>query len=426
MATATRKVKALIILSCIITCFSILQKITKQQRSLLFSLTTSNNNIGNDNKNDATSVLPPLLTQDQIDVMFDCDKPKSYCRYFSPYEFFRNGPGYDFLDEYNRTLGGNNENLPAITTLRSWPRNLNNNKKSNTALSVLLPYRNTANKYQSLSFVHCHKAGGSTVIAAIHRAASAAVVANNKMKKREPKKAVGNSAPTDKEDEEVVVNVTTYKYAIGPTSKQDKIVNGRRRYEFIKMVADQPPPTASEHERHIVFSVIRDPVERFISGIQQVMHYHDDLRTTCLDENSARNTIQCSINFVSGIGKTSNNNNYQYKKYLGDVHLQPMVSHFRVFDQFPTINRIRVFQLEKHITYLSQDFLAGSNNSNKMIIHERNSRNDVTKATSQVLSKMSTNDCTFEMIQSICNLYAIDVAMMDYLGIPTPYCSTTT
>jgi hypothetical protein len=53
-------------------------------------------------------------------------------------------------------------------------------------------------------------------------------------------------------------------------------------------------------------------------------------------------------------------------------------------------------------------------------IHDRS---QVKFATSKVLATMSVKDCDSKMLQDICDLYAVDVAMMHSLGFETPYCT---
>jgi Sulfotransferase family len=190
-----------------------------------------------------------------------------------------------------------------------------------------------------------------------------------------------------------------------------------------------------------VFTLVRDPVDRFLSAFQQVMHYNDELRSSCL-KRTAKATIQCAIAYVRQ--KTS------YGSGSLDVHLIPMAMHLRLFHE--TDIAISVFHL-KDIRAISQYLQLESSSLStfpfslsKMMSHNKNivsspatitttratatpavihihDRSQVKFATSKVLATMSVNDCDAQMLYDICDLYAVDVAMMHALGFETPYCS---
>lgn len=174
---------------------------------------------------------------------------------------------------------------------------------------------------------------------------------------------------------------------MGPTSQDDKEANEQLRWNHIQSMK-------------LVFSIIRDPVERFFSGLQQIMHYHDDLRLQCLQRTAAA-TIQCALDFLQEPSR---------RPYLGDVHLLPMAAHFRLLED----HRVAIFE---DVAFVSRYFLNGTT-----VWHERDRSNPHT-ATSPVLATMGPRDCTTEMLQQICHLYEIDLLLRQSLGWEaSPWC----
>jgi Sulfotransferase family len=387
---------------------------------------------------------------------FDCHRNDSLCTFFQPRHFFQNGSGKAaFMREHDfERLGGSNPNLPACTGLSWWStsptlQDFNNNNNNNTTITLsLVPSttttrNNNSNAYwHNLSFIHIHKCGGTTIQATM-RALQTQIIRSSS--------SLNN----------VTCNVETYKYSIGGGSKRQKEVNSQKRLAHIQDIA-RAQQQQQQHQQHDtaltksglissvfpVFTIVRDPVDRFLSAFQQVMHYNDDLRSTCL-KRTAKATIQCVIEFVRQ--KTNYNGNGGGGL---DVHLVPMAMHLRLFHETDIV--ISVFHL-KDIRAISQylQFDSGSSSSSfpffssstttTMMSRNNNSitstgtataatapvihihdRSQVKFATSKVLATMSAvKDCDSKMLQDICDLYAVDVAMMHSLGFETTYCSSS-
>jgi hypothetical protein len=319
---------------------------------------------------------------------FDCDRPESLCRFFQPKLFWQEGGlGEPFGKDYER-LGGANKNLPACTALE-WSRSLllpvNNSTASNTSTHTsaydysYLPRR--------LSFVHMHKCGGTTIIASLfdisHKleASSSASSSSFRAKTRSYRYSFGGAVGSTKRKE------TNSK------SRQDHV-------DTIKTASSSLP--SSQMDYFPVFCLVRDPVERFLSAVQQVMHYNDELRSSCL-KTTAKATIQCAIRDIAST---------QYRR---DVHLLPMATHLRLFDQEDI--KVSVFSMTEHLPYI----LRYLNQAPSKHIRDRSK---VKYATSKILATMSVKDCNEQMRNDICELYAVDVAMMKSLGFETKYCAT--
>jgi Sulfotransferase family len=236
----------------------------------------------------------------------------------------------------------------------------------------------------NLSFVHVHKCGGTTVKTLLVQA-----------------KCAMNQSLT----------LEHYKYSFGGSSITQKQRNQQRRQTHVDQMVH-----LQQQRQHpldsVIFTVIRDPLERFVSAVQQVMHYNTEFRTQCLAW-TARATLTCAINQMHDTG------------YLRDVHLVPMATHLRLWEDHPTA-RLAVLHLQDlHLLaeYINNVVVTGNHNHGNQTIPHGRDRSNVDYATSWVLAHMSVRqDCTPAMIQQLCHLYAVDVAFLQSIGYSSPYC----
>jgi hypothetical protein len=338
------------------------------------------------------------LLEENPASFWNCDLLESPCRYLEPHYFFHQGPGKEFVskEQYKR-LGGTNNNLPAIMALSWWPSSAEQykNDPANSENHCLLP--------RNISFVHVHKCGGTTIKTLL-------VQTKNYFEALAP---------------DMQANFQTLKYSFGGGSVAQKERNQQRRQAHIDaMVQAQAQNNKggnnnNHQEEALVFATVRDPVERFVSAVQQVMHYHEDFRSECL-KRTARATLECAIRYC------------QTTNYLRDVHLIPMATHFRLWDEHANF-RLAIVHL-RDIPLLAQYFgsaaimrtNSGHNNDAtteiERIPHGRD-RSQIEYATSPILAHMTVQrDCTPKMLKELCQLYAIDVALMQTLGFETPHC----
>jgi len=334
-----------------------------------------------------------LLHQDPASF-WNCNLDQTPCRYFRPYHFFwdKEGAGSAFAGDYKR-LGGTNKNLPAVTTL-SWSRR--DDSKANDKTDVL-PH--------NISFIHVHKCGGTTV---------KAILAQAKIK-------LGNS-----NRQGIQADLHNYKYSYGGGSVEQKERNEQMRQDHIEEIfrLQQQSTKLSHSNDGVVFAIVRDPIERFVSAVQQVMHYNEEFRNACL-KWTARSTLRCAIQYA----KTTN--------YLRDVHMVPMATHFRLWDN-ASVSTVKIAVLHLKDLPILAEYMAqatskrrrGNTSDNTStpgiitLLHGRD-RSNVKYATSSILSRMSVSkDCTPKMIADLCQeLYAVDVAMMASLGYLSDYCT---
>ena len=330
-----------------------------------FSFTSFTTTVTLKNDRGPVGVLEIQEDKEEVskDSFFNCDEENAICNFFRPHHFFHSGLGAPFLPDYKR-LGGTNQNLPACTGLSWWPLD-----KNLTSHYNYVP--------QNISFVHMHKCGGTTVKAAM----------------QDLRRAI-RSEPNFQS------RIESYRYSFGGGSAKQKERNSKLRLDHIQSIAEA-------QERQLlfpVFTLVRDPVDRFLSGVQQVMHYNDDFRSKCL-KKTAKMTIQCAIEDVT---RTS---------FRRDVHLVPMAMHLRLFDEYDDL-KVAVFHLKdiKHVLrYLGATGEAATHT------HDRTQEK---YATSKVLATMTANDCDEHMLRDICGIYAVDVAMMRSMGYAPTSCPT--
>ena len=457
---------------------------------------------------------------------FDCHHPDSKCIYFNPSTFLHayyaslgnnNDSDSDYIQRYRRRIGFYNHNLPALDVLSWWSltttttttTTTNNdddvgyNANYSNANSSTIPLQR---RQFNVTYVHVHKCGGTSIQGALYSSARAI-----RRQRQQQQGLMTNDTSTS--NTMTMAMVHTYKYSFGGGSRSKKESRDKARLDYIRSIATTQQQYQHQHQHQqrmklnsssssslvndhhttattttttttttratttipsssnhpIIFTIVRDPIERFLSGIQQIMHYNIDLRSKCLFEKNyytttmtdevsgddeerilRQRTIGCAITDI----ETTN--------YRNDVHLQPMMAHFRLLDGdgaglAPPNPRqqqqqqqhddegktssgvtISVFamedinfvlshllgqgqQLQQHyhnstiVRRPNNDDTSSSSSSTKKIIHARD-RSDATYATSTILASLSVADCTDDMIQRLCTLYQVDVEMMRYIG----------
>lgn len=106
-----------------------------------------------------TSISLPL-TRAERKVFFNCQEPLARCRFFLVGDFFQSIRKKFTYDELIRFGIAENPNLPAITTLEWWFPATTGTRTVDQGSLDLPP---------SISFVHVHKCGGSTVHAVLRQ-----------------------------------------------------------------------------------------------------------------------------------------------------------------------------------------------------------------------------------------------------------------
>eukprot|EP00804_Cyclotella_cryptica_P023027 CCRYP_000296-RB/>CCRYP_000296-RB protein AED:0.44 eAED:0.48 QI:0/0/0/1/0/0/2/0/385 len=299
--------------------------------------------------NSSTSKYADDVPQN-YDSFFDCHHEKSSCRYLKPGEFYQHyfsssvrslandtssiedtqgNSASEQLLEWRGEIGLENENMPALTSL-SWWSDLNvsglNALKSNNQLRERKIEEYIAFP-RNLTYIHVHKCGGTSIQSALSRRATQ--IGNIRFLFQT------NEQLEDSDTIKIQADVHHYKHSYGGGSLRKKERWDMQRLNHIKALKHRPmnrtPEVQYDRTAFPIFTILRDPIERFFSAVQQVMHYNVDFRAKCLREPftpmneklakaSRRETIQCAIDDM------------KETHYRRDVHLLPMSAHFRLLD----------------------------------------------------------------------------------------------
>ena len=364
------------------------------------------------------------------DSFFDCQSKESRCRYFNPNQFFDsyfssyindvhlNIPASEQLLYWRNDIGLENVNLPALTSSSWWA------SFSDTEMGIIdqkrikLQIDGHFGFSPNLTYIHMHKCGGTSIQSALAKRASYV------------KKVQFNaSIETHAEKRSMIIgmhsNVHHFKHSYGGGSAQKKEKWDKDRIDHILALTQAVNRTKENQINHTafpIFTVMRDPANRFLSAVQQVMHYNIEFRSKCLQDqphktinanaaaSARRQLINCAIDDM-------NETNYRR-----DVHLLPMASHFRLFDgnNRNHLSRniyISVFYMNDLEYVLSTISDKGKKpGSQSAAIHARDRSNEE-YATSPILAKLSVADFTNDAIEKLCVLYHVDYVLLKSLGL---------
>lgn len=332
---------------------------------------------------------------------FDCDSAKSKCTFLYPGEFYHN---YNRIisskTEWRKTIGLDNSNLPALTSLSWWTTFSASDMSSSNLQRLDYLIDEHLGLSRNLTYIHVHKCGGTSIQSALSKRAS-------KVRRMEFRYQMLNSSAAMYSD------IHHYKHSYGGGSPRKKAVWDKERIEHIQALRDglyQNNQTAFP-----VFTVLRDPLDRFVSAVQQVMHYNAEFRSKCLREppNSIdevmaaalrQQIIQCAMDDM------------EETRYRRDVHLQPMAAHFRLLDgngDEVKDTPISIFHMND-LRHVLDEITETSEQTTS--IHARD-RSDENYATSPLLATLSVDDFSDDMIQQICRLYHVDYSLLKWLGL---------
>jgi len=361
--------------------------------------------------------------------MFNCDLPGSFCKYYFPFNFFdeKCGIGKEFAYHVtdaeamrqNRTLWPNMPlvGFPTLTLdgvcISDDPKYVQRQKKKGRKgktpfmkAKFEIPNEDTSTlKHigertdsmgglrcltERLSMIHVHKAGGTSLHRSIDRLR---LYYNNVTVVRHkfftPKKENGS--------------LSSYP----PPSENSKIFD-----LAVKSVlhATKYPTKSFETDEHVIFAVVRDPVERFISSIGQAMGGDGSqgnvigkkLQEKCIKPTStSAETLKCTAKYV------------QKHSFWIELHFTPQaleISFTTVWQDAP----IAIFPFQK-LPYILE-YLGGA--------PEKRYRDgsDPKYRPHPVLTNMLVSDYDEESLRIVCEIYEMDVIMQRSLGLEVPKC----
>jgi len=152
---------------------------------------------------------------------------------------------------------------------------------------------------------------------------------------------------------------------------------------------------------HTLFTVVRDPVERFISQIGQVTSFQfggkeiaQQLRDKCMKETS-QETLSCFVQLV------------QTNSTWIDVHFTPMLLEISFATMYKDIP-VAIFPFTEVPSLLKE--LGGNPDEKIKDGHKEGYRS------SDVFASMTVEDYDEDSLRLLCLVYEMDVAMFKYLG----------
>jgi len=331
--------------------------------------------------------------------IFNCDGPMGLCEYFYPTKFFHadDGPGAEFRHileriEELRNLNKLWYNMPRI----GWPT-------FSFSPDVTNPITGKPFPTQNLSFLHVHKAGGTTIHGFMPLARKYGIgVQRHYVYHWEQaralelaKKAGAVRLQQALESEREKMSLTYYH--LGTAGK------------YRATEEDWGP------NDHLLFAVVRDPLDRFVSSIGQAMGASGStnnvigktFRETCVKdpayskENSVK-VAQCMVDYIKKEG------------YEIEVHFTPQAVEVAFATQLYHVP-VAMFKFEDHYKEVVTELGIDS---------EKKQRNGEMHGyrPKPVLTDMHSTDFTPELIQEICELYKVDVIMIRTLGWSVPRC----
>lgn len=349
----------------------------------------------------------------QVNSLFNCDQEDALCEYYYPANFFDKECGlgkefsYHIDDAKAKKLNGTLWNhmpsigFPTLTmnntcldletqSLKDEVPYLNNNLK----VGEFTTLENIGQREQDgfrcfterLSFLHVHKAGGSSLHSAFNFMSSSKNSALARHKFFTP-----NNGPVPIKNRPSV-------------SRTNRMIN--LTLDSLSH-ATRYPDEKFDEKQHVIFAVVRDPTERFISSIGQALgaagsganHIAPTLKKACIKETSAE-TLKCLAHYVKDHG------------FWIELHFTPQVIDISFTTMWQDVP-VAVFPF-KYLGKILSHFGRGN-------VKVRDGSNEHYRS-HPILTEMSVKDYDEESLQIVCEIYEMDVRMQRSLGFEVPRC----
>jgi len=352
-----------------------------------------------------------VVSSSNVQSMFNCDLPDSDCEYYFPANFFDKtcglGKSYAHHTEDMEDMRKNNTlwlNMPSVgfptLTMNNLcfkgtmqePRDSQNGLvKDAIVLNDIGEHAKGEMRCltERLSMIHVHKAGGTSLHTSF-----------NTLSRSKNSVLVRHKWFTPLKSSNVRPRTTNP----GISSAKEKMIDFT--VESLTHATKYPAMSFGKND-HVIFAVVRDPVERFISSIGQAMggagstgnQIGRTLQKKCIKSTSAE-TLKCMAKYVQKHG------------FWIELHFTPQVldiSFTTVFQDVP----IAVFPFQKLksiLAYFGTPDVRGRNGSNPSY------RPD------SALTSMTVADYDDESLRIVCEIYEMDIIMQRSLGIDTSKC----
>lgn len=316
-----------------------------------------------------------------VTSIFNCGSEGSTCRYWYPAKFFdkKCGVGREFhsqLMHMNDLFESKELWLSGPPIVLPWASIIPSKMKVPPVRQGLSWQRH------NLSFTHVHKTGGSSIVNAFSSALSLGAKG-----KRHTMYMPGR------------VNVVKSRWTIKGVgyNESSKFLDGATKYKKDWGEKD-----------HLLFAVVRDPLERFISAIGQATGASGstgnvvgkELLDSCVNSNypTEQECLQCFINLVK-----------KNSTWI-EVHFTPMALEIAFATMYKDIP-VAVFDFKEVPNLLLE--LGTSPKKKDKDGHRPGYRKD------QILTNMNVDHYNDEMRKDLCDLYKMDAILMRQVGIPS-------
>jgi len=350
-----------------------------------------------------------------VNSLFNCDLSDSECvGYFYPRRFFDSkcgiGRKFDKFNTEAKEMKNDNTlwlNMPSIgfpTVTLTKEMNIMGRKET---------------LYERLSFIHIHKSGGTSLhmcynsLLSEHHATLVRhrwfIPGRTHLKQMDiPDSSRRLIRKPTKEEIRQNRGIRLKKVRVrNQMSQLSQKVEMIQKTEIALSHATTYPNEFGKDD-HVIFAVIRDPTDRFISSLGQAMGGSGSLsnkvgkimRDECL-KKSAKETLRCSINFVKERG------------FWFELHFTPQVIDMSFSTMWKDIP-IAILPFESLPSIVK--YFGMSKDTKGRDGSVKDYRSD------EVLTEMSTDDYDDDMLRDVCEIYEVDVVMQRSLGMEVPRC----
>jgi hypothetical protein len=164
----------------------------------------------------------------------------------------------------------------------------------------------------------------------------------------------------------------------------------------------------ADSQSHAMLTIIRDPVERFLSALGQALlmkdtakHLHEDCDKYVTSDNKL-GLVECAVHLLESTTRS-------YSEV--ETHLCPQAAmlHTKVDLRIAAIDMSNFSSLLQHLV---PGYSA----------HHARDRSVVTYSHSQMLSSLKAKDLSRDLIDRICRLYQVDVKLRRDIEMPNKWC----
>lgn len=329
----------------------------------------------------------------EVNSIFNCGSDSGTCKWYFPARFL--DPFCGVGKKYNLWIEQVEKRRRAGTLWKNNPPipiphvSLNPNVDS--------PHPNDEDPFvfptHNLSMIHVHKTGGTSLVTSFMDLHVKRVHDQRRTKKRS----------RQKKNEAVPIPIRRLAKGEQETlysNNNGKLIENRDKVSIFLEGATKYKDSWGQPD-HTMFAVVRDPVERFISQIGQVTafryggnNFAEQLRGECMKETSAQ-TLSCFVSLV------------QTNSTWIDVHFTPQVIEIAFATMYKDIP-VAIFPFTEVPSLLRE---LGGNPSEKIKDgHGKGYRS------SDVFADMSVNDYDDVSLRGLCQIYEMDVLLMNHLG----------